>query len=304
MKPEIENKLYKIESLWNHFIWEYKFCSRKIKFNDDVKTNYLGSILGYFSDTLDLAFSTNKPVSNSDKFSFSMSLLQAIYIHQDFIEELLEIFKTGVNKGDLKEDESYSINRELRNELIGHPIRKFEGKLISSTLFSYQAKQDEIQYLRYHKDNNFAFECRTVGIVEIQKRHQKFLDKYLDIILSKLNSILNEFLLELDKVEAVKENNDFNTLLKLIELYFESIFTSDFAYDKSSLLRIYNRKNEHLRYQNFIDCFYVDLKDYLEDTRKYLVDIFERKSRIDSDLQSFNPLTIEFVTTTLRYTFL
>ncbi len=135
MKTTIEDKLDRIADIWNYFIWEYKFCSSKIKFNDDVKTNYFGDILGYFKDTLDIVFANNsKHSSYTDKFSYAISFLQAIYIQQDFTQELLGIFKTGIEKGNLKYDESYSINRDIRNELIGHPIRKTEiptEKLIS-----------------------------------------------------------------------------------------------------------------------------------------------------------------------------
>src|SRR5690606_17789464 len=180
-------------------------------------------ILGYFQDTLDIVFET-KRLSNeySEKFSHTISFLQAIYIQQDFVEELLGIFRTSIDKGHLKNDHLYSINRDLRNELIGHPIRKFEGKLISSTLFSYQANEGEIQYLRYHTDNKFQSEKKTYSIEGIQQRHKEFLEKYFEIILQKLRTILDEFVSELEKLEKVIINRDFSTVLKLVELYFEA----------------------------------------------------------------------------------
>lgn len=277
MKTTVEDKLDRIADIWNYFIWDYKFCSNKIKFNDDVKTNYFGGILGYFKDTLDIVFTSNKHSNYTDKFSFTISFLQAVYIQQDFIQEMLEIFKTGIDKGALKKEPTYYINRDLRNELVGHPIRKFKGNLVSSTLFSYQANEDEIQYLRYHKDNNFKFESKTYKIAEIQERHRQFLEKYFDTILVKLKSILKEYLSELEKLEKVIGNQDFKTVLKLVELYFEAIFNSDFVYDKASLIKIYDRKNEHKRYQNFIDKFYNDLRTALTEKRNSVKDIFERK---------------------------
>ena len=277
MKTEVEEKLDRIADIWNYFIWDYKFCSGKIKFNDDVKTNYFGDILGYFKDTLDIVFQTKKAINFNDKFSFSISFLQAIYIQQDFTQEMLEVFKTGINKGDLKQDPSYYINRELRNELVGHPIRKFQDKLVSSTLYSYQAKEDEIQYLRYHADNNFEFESKTFLIPEIQKSHKEFLEKYFDIILTKLKSILKDYLTELEKLENVIEKRDFNTVLKLVELYFEAIFNTDYVYDKDSLIKIYERQEEHPRYKNFIDRFYNDLRSGVADKKSSIKEIFERK---------------------------
>lgn len=157
MENNTIEKLDKIADIWNNFILEYKFCNNKIKFNDEIKTNYFGDILGYFYDTFSLIYNIPKS-SDSSKFSFYISFLQAIYVQQDFVEELLYIFNCNKNKSDLKNDINYSKNREIRNELVGHPIRKINGKFISSTLFSYHSKDDEIEYLRYHIDNNYSFE--------------------------------------------------------------------------------------------------------------------------------------------------
>ncbi|MBK7038047.1 MAG: hypothetical protein KBF42_02055 [Chitinophagales bacterium] len=296
MKTAVEDKLNRIADIWNYFILDFKFFSNKIKFNEDVKTNYFGDILGYFKDTLDIVFTNNKYSNYTDKFSFTISFLQAVYIQQDFIQEMLEIFKTGVDKGGLKKDPTYYINRELRNELVGHPIRKFEDNLISSTLFSYQEKEDEIQYLRYHKDNNFIFESKTYKIAEIQERHREFLEMNFDVILLKLKSILEEYLSELDKLENVIDKHDFKTVLKLVELYFEVIFKSDFIYDKASLSKIYYRRNEHIRYQNFIDKFYKDLRTAITEKRNSVKNIFEREviDKISFDSLSIPKIEIVF----------
>lgn len=298
MKDDIRFKLDKIADIWNYFIWDYRFCSSKIKFNDDVKTNYFGDILGYFQDTLDIVFET-KRLSNeySEKFSHTISFLQAIYIQQDFVEELLGIFRTSIDKGHLKNDHLYSINRDLRNELIGHPIRKFEGKLISSTLFSYQANEGEIQYLRYHTDNKFQSEKKTYSIEGIQQRHKEFLEKYFEIILQKLRTILDEFVSELEKLEKVIINRDFSTVLKLVELYFEAIFENDYLYDKESLLKIYARKDEHQRYHNLIDKFYKDLKSAIADKKKFVTEIYEREKIDYSKISNVELPQIDFLFT-------
>jgi hypothetical protein len=298
MKDDIKFKLDKIADIWNYFIWDYRYYSSKIKFNDDVKTNYFGDILGYFQDTLDIVFENKSfPTDYSEKFSHTISFLQAIYIQQDFIEELLSIFKTSIDKGHLKRDHLYSINRDLRNELIGHPIRKFEGKLVSSTLFSYQANEGEIQYLRYHTDNKFQFEKKTYLIEDIQQRHKGFLEKYFEIILQKLKTILDEFISELEKLEKVIVNQEFSTVLKLVELYFEAIFENDYLYDKESLLKIYDRKDEHKRYQNFIDRFYIDLKSSITDKKKFVTEIYEREKIDYSQISNVEFPKIDFLFT-------
>lgn len=304
MKSEIEKKLHRIADVWNHFIWEYKFCSKKIKFSDDVKSNYFGDILGYFQDTFDIILTDRDTKTYADRFSYHMSLLQAIYIQQDFIEELLIIFKCKVAKGDLKQDDNYSLNREIRNELVGHPIRKTEipstsGKtkncdccgavinkpkhksvLLSSTLFSYDSDNNTIQYLRYHKDNNYQFETRTFKIADIIARHKRFLNKYFDVIINKLIVILKKYDKELTKLNDLIDNQDFETIIKLVGISYESIFDSDYIYDKDSLIKVYKRKTEHKRYQNFIDKFYSDLKNGIVDTKSYIQDLIEPKPLI------------------------
>ncbi|MBK9104200.1 MAG: hypothetical protein IPL92_06420 [Saprospiraceae bacterium] len=301
MKSIIEDKLDRIADVWNNFIWDYKFCSSKIKFNQDAKTNYFGDILGYFNDTLDIVFTKKRYTNYVDKFSFTISFLQAIYIQQDFIQEMLEIFKISIDKGKLKEDLTYSKNRELRNELIGHPIRKIEtptkllieiecdscGKLLSrpknekvllsSTVFSYQASEDEIQYLLYQKSNNFQSEIKTYSIDDIQDRHREFLEKYFEIILERLKSILDEYISKLDDLENVIENHDFTTVLKLVDLYYEAFFQSDYIFNKDSLEEIYKRMDEHNRYKLYIDKFYNGLRTELADKKISAKNIFERK---------------------------
>ena len=156
---EVYKKLETIRDVWNYNIWDYPDCQSEIKFNSEAKTNYFGDLIGYFNDNLEILKSPIQGEGFSGVFSYHLSLLQILYVQQDFIEELLKLFSTGYDKGDLKKDENYYINREIRNELIGHPIRRDKvKKLVSSTLFSYESKLNNIEYLRYHQDNNFQFE--------------------------------------------------------------------------------------------------------------------------------------------------
>ncbi|TRO66778.1 hypothetical protein [Christiangramia sabulilitoris] len=294
MKEEVTYKLDRIADIWNSFIWEYEFCKRKIKFTPEVQTNYFGDILGYFQDTFDIIFDKRTSKTYSDQFSNHISLLQSIYIQQDFIEELLIIFKSGINKGDLKEDPNYTINRELRNELVGHPIRKQNGKFISSCLFAYNNKKDKIVYLRYHKNNNFKFESMEFSIPEIIDRHRKFLDKYFDKILNKLKKILSEFTKEIENIESLIDKKSFVEVLNISQVFYESIFKYDFIYDRESLLLIYARKDEHIRYQNLIDKFYYDLKSSLKEKKEYANQLFEPRKKIERTNQENPILNIRF----------
>lgn len=60
-------------------------------------------------------------------------------------------------------------------------MEKKELVLLSSTFFGYQESEDEIQYLLYHRENNFKFESKTFKITDIQERHLQFLETYIDI---------------------------------------------------------------------------------------------------------------------------
>lgn len=283
MKEEVTYKLDQIANIWNSFIWEYKFCKKRIKFTPEVQTNYFGDILGYFQDTFDIIFSNRNSKSYSNRFSNQISLLQSIYVQQDFIEELLIIFKCGINKGDLKKDLNYFINREIRNELVGHPIRKHKGKFISSCLFGYNGGSDKIVYLRYHKDNDYKFESMEYPISEIIERHEEFLNEYFDKILINLKKILTAFTKQIEKIESLIDKKSLEEILKISEVFYESIFQYDFIYDKESLLKINNKKEKHKRYKNLIEKFYQDLRSSLKEKKEYAIELFEPRKRIESN---------------------
>lgn len=282
MKEEIKYNLDRIADIWNYFILEYDFCSKKIKFTPEVRTNYFGDILGYFYDTFDIIFDKRESNSYSDRFSNQISLLQCIYIQQDFIEELLLIFKCNINKGQLKKDPNYYMNREIRNELVGHPIRKISGQLISSCLFGYNGDSEKIIYLRYHKNNNYEFESMEFKVSEIILRHKQFLDKYFSIILKKLKKMISDFVKEIEKLEILIEKKTFEEILNLLSIFYESIFKYDYIYDKDSLLEIHSRRHSHRRYQHLIDKFYSDLKSSLKEKKQSAIELFEKKEILEN----------------------
>ncbi|WP_321518997.1 hypothetical protein [uncultured Bacteroides sp.] len=302
MESEIKEKLNRVGENWAHLILKYKYFNKKLKLTDDLKkSNYLGDILDYFRDTIEIIHAKEKSKSYTDIFAYQISLLQAIYIQQDFIEELLRIFKCNINKGDLKKDDDYSINREVRNELIGHPICttkdpkeqakevicKSCGKninespkktiLLSSTLFSSESSSTNIQYLRYHMKKNYQPEVLNYKICEIINRHNDFLNRYLDIILDKLKRIITEFKSNLEGFEKIIKHQNFEAIIKSVDAEFESILYSSYFYDKDSLIEIYRRRSEHERYQNLIDQFLSDLKKEILEKKEYINELVEPK---------------------------
>jgi len=283
MREILGKKRKKISEIWNNYIWEYKFCNSKIKFTDDVKSNYFGDILNYFSDTFDIIYADKKTEVFSENIENSISLLQAVYIQQDFIEELLHIFKCNIDKGSLKQDVNYSTNRELRNELVGHPIRKIDidgtRQLLSSTLFSNSVTDKQISYLRYHKDNNYKFEEVKHLKTDIIKRHSCFVETYFDIIIEKLKGILKSFELKLGEIENVIQNAPFENVVKIVTDSFEHIFKTNYLYNPEILKNIYNLKDKNKRYLNAIEMFYNDLNQSLKERKEEITELINDKDR-------------------------
>lgn len=297
MEQEIENKLNLISDIWNHFIFEYTFCKKYVKFDEEFETNYFGDIIGYFQDTNEIISNPSSVNSHIDRFANQISLLQSIYVQQDLIEELLRLFKLKDNKGSLKTDPNYSINRDIRNELVGHPIRRLNGNghLISSCLFGYDQSSEKLTYLKYHRNNNFEFESMEILISDIKSRHKQFVLTYFDKIINKLEKLLLKFIKEINILENLIDKKSFEEILKISEVFFETIFNSNKMYDKESLLKIYARKEEHNRYKNFIDQFYKDLRDDIKNTKNHVGELFDKKTNTEKLELKVPIFNIQFV---------
>lgn len=300
MKKEIESKLNQITDIWNDFIWQYKSCQRVIRFTEEMKTNYFGDIIGYFQDTTDLIFNYSESHPQAERFSKQISLLQSIYVQQDLIEELLRVFNLNINKGNLKKDPNYTINRDIRNELVGHPIRRYNGNgpLLSSCLFGYNGENDTLTYLKYHRDNKFEFELLEFAISEIISRHNNFIQFYFDKILHKLKSVLKKFNNTLVPLNNLIDTKSFSELLQVSTILFESIFESNYIFDKASLLTINSKKEEHIRYKNVIDQFYIYLKLSLKETQEAINEHLKPTIQSEKNTNISTKFNITFVEVT------
>lgn len=285
MKDQVKEKLKIIEDVWNDFIWDNKFCRNQINFSTDAESNYFGDILGYFYDTFDIIYEKKNAVEHSDNFASHISFLQALYVQQDFIEEMLILFKTGIVKGDLKLDPNYALNREIRNELVGHPFRKIGDRVISSTVFGYERSADTISYLRYHADNDFKCEIINVKIGDITERHTAFLDTNFDLIIEKLKSVVASYSDELEGVKKKIETVSFQSLIKIISQKLKPFLENTFLYDENSILEIYEKRNEHKRYQVVYESFLNDLKRRITQLQEYCISVFSRPVFSDDHIE-------------------
>lgn len=301
MFEEAKKKLDKISDIWRNYIWNYKFCRNKINFREDQKSNYFGDILGYFSDTFRVLNRSLDSDEFIDVFENTISFLQAIYIQQDFIEEYHYIFGTLIDKGKLKADDNYTINRNIRNEIIGHPIRKIivpkneeeiqscescgqklpglkqQKVLLSSTLFSNSTNSKQISYLKYHRSNNYKFREEKHLRIEIKERHNSFLNTHFDIIASKLKSILSLYSMELLKIQDVKSKIPLERLINIIEQKFEYITKTDSLYKREHLLKLLQKEQDHKRYKIALKGFYTDLDIYLKESIASIDELVKEK---------------------------
>lgn len=285
MKEEVKEKLKIIEDVWNDFIWDNKFCRNQINFSPEAENNYLGDILGYFFDTFDIIYEKKSGTEHAENFASHISFLQSIYVQQDFIEEMLILFKTNLVKGDLKLNPDYALNREMRNELVGHPFRKIDSTVISSTVFGYERSPDTISYLRYHRDNNFKCEIITVKTEDIIKRHTAFLHTYFDIIIEKLKSVTALYCEELEGVKEKMERVAFPSLVKIISQKIKPFLENTFLYDEKSIMEIYERRNEHKRYALVYDSFLNDLKKRISEMQEDCRTIFTKLIFTDNHIE-------------------
>jgi hypothetical protein len=274
MKDQVKDKLDIIADVWNEFIWDNKFCRNQINFSPDAESNYFGDILGYFYDTFDIIYEKKSGEAHSENFASHISFLQAIYVQQDFIEEMLILFRTGLVKGDLKLDPNYALNREIRNELVGHPFRKLGDRVLSTTVFGYERSPDTIVYLRYHADNDFKCEIIKVKTTEIIKRHTAFLDTYFDVIIEKLKSVAASYSDELEEVKKKNDTVSFHSLVKILSQKLKPFLENTFLYDEKSILEIYQKRNEHKRYKVVHESFLNDLKRRISQLQEYGTSVF------------------------------
>ena len=271
----VKDTLEKITSTWNSFFWDNKFCQKQINFTSEVRTNYYGDILSYFNDTLD--FLENPECDTDFKKSIfqAIGILQTVYTHQDLIDELLYIFKLPKST---KQDKSP--NREIRNELVGHPIRRIEGELISSVFFGREFKNGRIHYILYAKENSFKGKEVLVSLQSLVESHRKYLERFTKIIWKRIEKILRQLQKKLCVIKSLLGRNvEFDKLLKVVDHYYNQIFEDNYLFEPTILTACFEKKNEHPRYRNTVNLFINTLSEYLSETNNYIDELFQEQTK-------------------------
>ncbi|ABV67069.1 hypothetical protein Abu_0804 [Aliarcobacter butzleri RM4018] len=277
----IKSKLTKINSNWNEYYFIKEFFQKKINFTDEVKTNYYGDLNNYLHDTLSLVKSFKKIKSDADYISQIIVLLQVIYTQQDLIDELLYIFKLAKST-----NEDKNPNRDIRNELIGHPIsrnKKDNNKLKSSILFDIRNRDEN--YISYAKYSMRKSELKKYSIDEIIENHKNFLNKYLDKILNKIEKEIKEYKKTIEKVFNIPLINQFEYIDRIDKELLSSI---SYIFEKESLKYYYQNRTKHIRYSYCLEKYERVLKSVItgkEDKTKYysLIEIYDEEQLYKKD---------------------
>ncbi len=255
-----KRKLDVIGQAWNSYFLEYQFCQKHINYSEEVATNYFGDVVSYLDDTFPIISREQFLDGRKNHLSSAMALLQAIFVQQDLVDELLVIFGLPKSNNDFKKT-----NRDLRNHLIGHPVsRSKDGKLVSTVFLRYDNPDEEIVYVLYETVNGFRGDMKHVSIDSIISDHTRYLHRNFDIVLKKIRTILYLQRKELKRMLAsLDKKTKFAILVEDVFTYFEEFTEWDFTYKKERLREYYERRKEHRRYAYVITLFRKDLRTSL-----------------------------------------
>lgn len=289
----IRNKLNRINNIWSRYVLNYQCLQYHVAWDEEVRTNYFGDIIQYFNDTFDLI--DRKPTNGDFQNSifYATGLMQIIYVHQDLTDELLRIFKIEASS---KEDKNP--NRDIRNELIGHPVNK--GKIdtvlkLKSTIFwCSDSTVENMHYIRYASENNYQGADKSYEVNTIIDAHHKYLNKYFDKIISKIKKPLQLYTKQLNNLEQlIYDESDFNKIVEITFQRYEYISLVFEHYNEAILKECYRRRDDHFRYQYAVDKFIADLSKCFYDTRieiQKLITVIQLE-----DEQTIETPMIEFV---------
>jgi len=274
---------------WNDFFLESAYCQNLIRFGKEEQTNYMGDLLNYFDDTVELL--TQIPLKKDyQKALFdTISVLQLMYIGQDLIDELRLVFKMPASSGEGK-----MLIRTLRNELTGHPISRDRGKnFISSVFLTRNSHGDVIEYLRYHKDDDYKAKVVRHSWSELVKIHENYLVDNLNAILAVLKVKLKRYQLQLDKFVATFSNITFEGLVNRTDHLMESFFEHSALYSRTNLLYYFESHDIHPRYSFCTQLFTKELMSAILETRENIIKF--RREMVKSEIQVNNIVETKIV---------
>lgn len=255
--------LENIRDVWNNFIFNLKFFHEYYAFDAATKANHFGQILDHFDDSMHILESAKAPKDIPLQYAFNIGLLQTIFVHQDLVKEMHRIFNTGVDYRNLEQDSNYKENRDIRNELVGHPIstviKNGTTTIKSAVTLTYSPNENTISYVKYTKENNFKGEDKEYSVSEIIARHQQFLESNLSCIYIHIHESLKVYQEKITEMVSSRTQGNFEQTLCLVEKYYETFEERDSLCKPAQIRAVHDRKDEHSRFQYTLDEYLSNL---------------------------------------------
>ena len=131
----------------------------------------------------------------------------------------------------------------------------------SFCLFGYKSSElGDINYLKYHRNNNFKCEIKGFFTSQVIEEHIKFLNDNFNEILEKIKLLLSDFKRQLIHLNNNFNNINFDHLLKETTLYTNYFFGSNNIFNYENIKELKELKNFHPRYKYNLDVFFDDIK--------------------------------------------
>jgi len=244
---EFKTRLDDISYDWKIFFSKKQFFQDKINFSDEVATDYICEVIGNLNDSTKcidefIKFSEADEENNLHKnILLHIGFLQSLYVQQDLLTHLLEIFVLNENIKSVKKDfrDDRKTIRCLRNKLVGHPISKDGGTLQTSVFWSNKTDSHTIRFREYPKGKFDQHNDQQYNVFDLMSEHEEYMKKYLDIVLERMNSIKKLYLTETEKYITMNDDDLFKELDILENNYLSS-------FDKSNDIYQY----DYIRYAN------------------------------------------------------
>lgn len=281
---------------------------------DDKANNYVycnfnfSDVYQYFRKTFDLIdIETDKEISFKDSFFRFFGLLQVIYVQQDLTDAIAKVFDVNIKYGTNRK-----INREIRNQLIGHPLsdERNSNKLnkkqcnentvrLKSTIILKDITTKTFHYISYEPGNiNEHYSEKAENIDLVLVRHITFLNECLDSILEKCFNELKRQVLKNENY-IINYYNDKIPEIRKYECWFKQYLNCT-SFELDILRFCLNKKEEHKKYEVYLVEFkrmivigYLEMVDRCKTFSKRLVKINSIEYDFQLDKSIYNNLKKE-----------
>ncbi|MCT4632994.1 MAG: hypothetical protein N4A76_09670 [Firmicutes bacterium] len=274
----VNEKLQLITDIWNTLILEQEYLKSILKFDKDKKSNYFGEVMHYLNDTFPIISDHKSKTQESGQFHnyilYITGLLQALYVQQDLLDELLILFNLEKSN-----DNNKYLIRKIRNELIGHPINKSKDKKLRSSVFWLaDLSYENIRYRKYKNGKWEQSETINLQVSDLIEKHTDFILKNMNIILNQQEKILTSYKSKLTSLLKLlnKNTTDYTKLCGDLNTYVSSLNNYSLGFSIEYYEKAIKLQSNNIRYEFYINHFTQILNGYLHDLVKNIDEFVSR----------------------------